>query len=119
MAVWKPGITAQIKENKNSAVEIPGLALHEDRNYGTRQEKAIWCRNIAGQEPPGSLRITAPISEEAICAVKHPEKLSPEACGYGTNEGTRKWCRKSIGLRQKKPEQARKAVSEETTGIRE
>ena len=51
MAVWKPGITAQIKENKNSAVEIPGLAPHEDRNYGTRQEKAIWCRNIAGQEP--------------------------------------------------------------------
>ena len=28
MAVWKPGITAQIKENKNSAVEIPGLALN-------------------------------------------------------------------------------------------
>ena len=51
MAVWKPGITAQIKENKNSAVEIPDLTPHEDRNYGTRQEKAIWCRNIAGQEP--------------------------------------------------------------------
>ena len=69
MAVWKPGITAQIKENKNSAVEIPGLALHEDRNYGTRQEKAIWCRNIAGQEPSGSLRITAPDRRRQFGAV--------------------------------------------------